>query len=110
MRAQTVHASGKKAITLYKVEKKFIKYTLVKVHIKTGRTHQIRAHLYSIGHSIVGDTLYRTKDLRKKKKTINDVRIFLHAYYLKFQDHENDWQEYTLPLPIILKNFLTTIK
>ena len=110
MRAQTMHAPGKKAITLYKVEQKFINSTLIKVHIKTGRTHQIRAHLYSIGHSIVGDTLYRTKNLRKKKKAINDVRIFLHAYYLKFKDHENHWQEYTSPLPTTLKNFLTTVK
>lgn len=110
IRAQRVLPSGKSAITLYQVVEKFINYTLIKVQIKTGRMHQIRAHLFSIGHSIVGDKLYQTKDLRKKNKTIDDARIFLHAHFLSFQDLNNIWQKYQSPLPKELKDFLTTIK
>lgn len=110
IRAQRVLSSGKSAITLYQVVEKFINYTLIKVQIKTGRMHQIRAHLFSIGHSIVGDKLYQTKDLRKKNKTIDDARIFLHAHFLSFQDLNNIWQKYQSPLPKELKDFLTTIK
>jgi 23S rRNA pseudouridine1911/1915/1917 synthase len=110
MRAQRVLPSGKTAITLYQVVEKFINHTLIKVQIKTGRMHQIRAHLFSIGHSIVGDKLYQTKDLRKKNKTVDDARIFLHAHFLSFQDLNNIWQKYQSPLPKELKDFLKTIK
>jgi 23S rRNA-/tRNA-specific pseudouridylate synthase len=109
MRAQNVKQSGKTALTIYRTIKKFINYTLVNVQIKTGRMHQIRAHFYSIGHSLVGDRLYQTKDLRKKKKVL-EQRIFLHAHFLKFKNLEGGWHEYHSELPEELKNFLTTIK
>lgn len=110
MKANKMAEESKSAITLYKVEKKFRNYTLLRLQIKTGRTHQIRTHLYSIGHSIVGDPLYQTKDLRKKKKTIENLRIFLHAAYLEFNDLENNRQKYSSALPKVLKDFLSTIK
>ena len=110
MKVQRVLKAGKTAITTYKIEKKFINYTLIKVQIKTGRTHQIRAHLYSIGHSIVGDTLYRTKNIRKKKKIVDDLRIFLHAHYLAFKDQENNLQTFKSDPPKSLQEFLNTIK
>ena len=109
MKAQSSKDSGQIAQTTYEVLKKFINYTLLKIKIKTGRTHQIRAHLYSIGHSIVGDQLYQTKDLRKKKKTLNQ-RIFLHACYLKFKDAGGLWHKYKSSLPPDLAEFLNTIK
>lgn len=109
MKANKMAEESKTAITLYKVEKKFRNHTLLRLQIKTGRTHQIRTHLYSIGHSIVGDPLYRTKDLRKKKKTIENLRIFLHAAYLEFNDLENTRQKYDSALPKVLKDFLTTL-
>lgn len=110
MKANKMAEVSKTAITIYNVEKKFVNYTLLRLQIKTGRTHQIRTHLYSIGHSIVGDSLYRTKDLRKKKKTIENLRIFLHAAYLEFTDLENNRQKYSSNLPSLLKDFLSTIK
>lgn len=110
IRAQRVLPSGKTAITLYQVVEKFINHTLIKVQIKTGRMHQIRAHLFSIGHSIVGDKLYQTKDLRKRNKTVDDARIFLHAHFLSFQDLNSQWHKYQSPLPKELKDFLKTIK
>jgi len=109
MKVQSGTFTGKAALTTYQVIKKYINYTLVRVQIKTGRMHQIRAHFYSIGHSIVGDKLYQTKDLRKKKKVL-EQRIFLHAHYLKFKDLAGNWHEYTSPLPGILQDFLNKIK
>lgn len=109
MKVQSSKFTGKPALTIYEVTKKFINYTLVKVQIKTGRMHQIRAHFYSIGHSIVGDKLYQTKDLRKKKKVL-EQRIFLHAHYLKFKDLGGNWREYNSQLPGILQDFLKKTK
>ncbi|PLX24667.1 hypothetical protein C0580_04455 [Candidatus Parcubacteria bacterium] len=109
MKVQNAKQGGKVALTVYEVIKKFINYTLLKVQIKTGRMHQIRAHLYSIGHSIVGDRLYQTKDLRKKKKVLPQ-RIFLHSHFLKFKDLEGNWREYHSKLPSELENFLNNIK
>ncbi|KKQ22365.1 MAG: Pseudouridine synthase [Candidatus Wolfebacteria bacterium GW2011_GWC1_37_10] len=69
------------AKTHYKVIKNFgDRFALVEAEPKTGRTHQIRVHLASIGHPIVGDVLYGAKE--KFKATAG--RHFLHAYYLKF--------------------------
>lgn len=99
---------GLNAHTIYEVIKRYPNYTLIKVQIKTGRMHQIRAHLYSIGHSIVGDKLYQTKDLRKKKKVL-DMRIFLHASLLKFQDAQGEWQQYQSKLPKELEDFLASL-
>jgi 23S rRNA pseudouridine1911/1915/1917 synthase len=109
MKVQTAKVSGKIALTLYEVSKKFINYTLVRVVIKTGRMHQIRAHFYSIGHSIIGDKLYKTKDIRKKKKVLTS-RIFLHADYLKFKDLSGEWREYRSDLPQELEKLLDNIK
>jgi len=51
-------STGKHALTLYRVREQYAGYALVEVHIKTGRTHQIRVHMQYIGHPIVGDLLY----------------------------------------------------
>jgi len=69
---------GKEAITEYKVKKRFNNYTLLEIYPKTGRTHQIRVHLKSIYHPIVGDVLYG-----KKVENIKINRLFLHAFQLK---------------------------
>jgi 23S rRNA-/tRNA-specific pseudouridylate synthase len=52
---------------------------LLKVNIKTGRTHQIRVHLSSIGHAIVGDKMYGNIN------NISDEGLYLHSYKLVFQ-------------------------
>jgi 23S rRNA pseudouridine1911/1915/1917 synthase len=56
-----VVAGGKPAVTHFKVIQRFRHYTLVECRLETGRTHQIRVHMKSIGHPITGDPLYGTK-------------------------------------------------
>ncbi|MDK7179114.1 hypothetical protein QP445_16980, partial [Micrococcus luteus] len=59
-------------------------YTLIDAEILTGRTHQIRVHLKSIGHTIVGDEKYGDDELRKKLVQQGFKRMFLHASKLRF--------------------------
>lgn len=53
--------NSKEAITNYWVVERYGSYTLVKLRLKTGRTHQIRVHMKHIGHPVVGDDVYGTK-------------------------------------------------
>ena len=69
--------NGKDAITHYKVLERFDKYTYMEFKLETGRTHQIRVHMKSIGHPLIGDFLYNP-DFTK----IN--RQALHSYRLRF--------------------------
>lgn len=68
---------GKVAITNYNVLKNYQGYSLVKLLLETGRTHQIRLHMASIGHPLLGDELYG------KKSNLID-RVALHSYRLEF--------------------------
>ncbi|MDD5032044.1 MAG: RluA family pseudouridine synthase [Patescibacteria group bacterium] len=100
----------RRAITEFKVIKKFINYTLLKVKIKTGRTHQIRVHMLSYGHPLVGDDLYSTKKTREQNKKLNLGRIFLVADKLSFTDLAGDRQTFTIELPGELKEVLKKVK
>lgn len=71
----------KEAVTEYKIIKKFNDYSLLEVTPRTGRTHQIRVHLNSIGHPVAGDPIY---GFRKSSPPPNLKRLFLHAYKLDF--------------------------
>jgi 23S rRNA pseudouridine1911/1915/1917 synthase len=66
---------GRSAITHYEILEQFERHTLLKIKIETGRTHQIRVHLTSLHHPIVGDGLYGAPRLD---------RFFLHAHQLSF--------------------------
>ncbi|OGG87033.1 hypothetical protein A3F58_00270 [Candidatus Roizmanbacteria bacterium RIFCSPHIGHO2_12_FULL_37_9b] len=101
---------GRSAMTKYEVIKKYINYTLLKVEILTGRTHQIRVHLSSIGHPIAGDKLYETHDIRVKKKGIDLGRLWLYSAKLGFKDLNGEWVEYQVAMPEELKIFLDKIK
>jgi 23S rRNA pseudouridine1911/1915/1917 synthase len=70
------------AVTEYKVLKSFGDYSLLEVFPKTGRMHQIRIHLFSIGHPIAGDKLYRLKNI---KDSLAAKRQLLHASDLNFK-------------------------
>ena len=75
-----INKNGKNAITHIKVLKRFDKYTLLKVNIETGRTHQIRVHLSHIGYPIVGDYTYSNG-----KNEFDVVGQCLHAQKLEFK-------------------------
>lgn len=80
-RSALLDPKAQKAWTEYQVLKRYNDYTLLEVTIKTGRTHQIRVHLSSIGHPVVGDKQYKFK----RQITPDGLnRQFLHACYLKF--------------------------
>jgi 23S rRNA pseudouridine1911/1915/1917 synthase len=70
-------AHGRQAVTAYHVLRRFDKFTLLEVRIGTGRTHQIRVHLASIGHPVVGDKLYGAPASELG-------RYFLHARQITF--------------------------
>ena len=62
-------------------------FTVLKVHLITGKTHQIRAHLASIGHSIIGDPKYGIPKENKRYKTAAGVsRQLLHSWQLTFPE------------------------
>jgi len=92
--------AGKMAITEYEVIKNYKNYALLRINIKTGRTHQIRVHFNAIGHPIVGDSLY-FKNKHREKIKLN--RLFLHSSVLGFYDLNNKWVEYNLKIPPELK-------
>lgn len=100
----------RQAITEFRILKRFINYTLLKVKTKTGRTHQIRVHMLAYGHPLVGDDLYSTKKTREKNKKMNLGRIFLVADKLSFCDLTNGRQTFAIELPKELKEFLKKIK
>lgn len=101
---------AKIAITTFKIVKEFINYTLLKVQIKTGRTHQIRVHMFAYGHPILGDKLYNTKKTKLKNEKLKMERIFLVADKLSFIDLEGEKQEFSIELPTDLQEILEKVK
>lgn len=96
----------KDAMTDYKVIKVLQggKYTLLEVHPHTGKTHQIRVHLASIGHPVVGDGLYG-----KKKEEINSPRQFLHAQGIEFTLKDGSRMKIEADLPYDLQEILQSL-
>ena len=102
---------GKSAKTKYKVMGyyKFSKhiFSLLKVRIYTGRTHQIRVHMKFIGHPVVGDRLYTKGRDRKIWEELEAKRQFLHAYKLMFRDPlTNEIKNIKINLPNDLEEIL----
>ncbi len=76
-------AEGRAAITEYRVIRRFARFTLLEVRIKTGRTHQIRAHFSSLGHPVAGDRLYGAPARVEGLPSLE--RFFLHAHRVRFE-------------------------
>ena len=112
----SVRGHGRNALSLWKVKKRFEKFTLVTVEIKTGRTHQIRVHLSHINHPVVGDETYNAgrdntvKDIKIRQSIKELNRFFLHAEKLSFTHpvtHEK--MDFVVELPKELSDFLQKI-
>ncbi|TSC94135.1 MAG: 23S rRNA pseudouridine synthase [Parcubacteria group bacterium Licking1014_1] len=99
-------AGKREAFTKYKVLKRYEKYTLLEVKIKTGRRHQIRCHFSYLRHPIAGDKMYSFKD-SFAPEGLNGQ--FLHAAYLKIKIPNGETKEFRSELPeelkIVLDNF-----
>ena len=89
---RTTKITGKKLIdkkeaeTEYKTIKNYREFSFLELSPKTGRTHQLRVHLNSIGHPIAGDSIY---GFRKLSAPLGLNRLFLHAYKLEFITPDN---------------------
>ncbi len=106
MAARAKGQVGKEALTSYTVLERYRTATLLDIQIHTGRTHQIRTHVLALGHPVVGDTLYTTKN----KKMLTSSRMMLHATSIGFFDTKNQWQSYTSDLPKDFTDLLATLK
>lgn len=97
--------SGRAALTEYRLIEAFAKLDFLEMRIGTGRTHQIRVHLSSIGHPIVGDRLYGAPAAIGGLPALD--RFFLHAYRLRFKSPSTgEWMSFESPLPADLSGFL----
>ena len=99
---------GREAVTEFWVEKEFARFSLLKVKIHTGRTHQIRVHMLAYNHPVVGDSLYFNKKLNRKKDE-KLGRVFLHAKELCFLNLQNEKVCYNSDLPEKLADFIKEI-
>jgi 23S rRNA pseudouridine1911/1915/1917 synthase len=94
---------GKRAVTHYKVIKRFDYITLLEITLETGRTHQIRVHLSSIHHPVLKDPLYgggRSTSSLVKRISNNLNRQALHACLLGFvHPVKGTYMEFTSPMP-----------
>ncbi len=100
-----VRKDGKEAVSHLKVEKRYGKYTLIKVKIDTGRTHKIRVHMAEIKHQVVGDEVYSNG-----KNDFNVHGQMLHSTILEFK-HPTTGEKMHLeaPLPEYFKDVLNKL-
>ncbi len=98
---QAIVSDGRHAVTHFKVLKRYRHYTLVSCRLETGRTHQIRVHMKSIGHPLAGDPLYGPR------KTLPGKGQYLHARELGFKHPRTGKQLlFTAPLPDYFQRML----
>jgi 23S rRNA pseudouridine1911/1915/1917 synthase len=130
IRMTTRRIGGRTAVSHYRVLERFQSgyghFTLLEIEIETGRTHQIRVHLSSIGHPVVGDTLYgaplnilprleapatRLQKAAALEQAISVDRNFLHAMRLRLTHPESGKNmEFEAPLPQDLEGWLTRLR
>ena len=99
--------NGKEAVTHIKVMERFRAYTYIECRLETGRTHQIRVHMDSIGHPLLGDTVYGN---RKYSLPYVLQGQTLHAMTLGFiHPVSGEYVETTAPLPDYFSHLLETL-
>jgi 23S rRNA pseudouridine1911/1915/1917 synthase len=113
-----VRSDGRSAVTHYRIEKRFRAHTLARVHLETGRTHQIRVHLAHIGYPIVGDPVYGGRkrlpagaSAALKTALEGFQRQALHAARLSFNHPKSGKPvSYEAPLPADLAGLLDALE
>lgn len=98
--------NGKNAITNYKVLERFERYTYMEFKLETGRTHQIRVHMASIGHPLLGDTLYSSgkSPYKLQGQTLHAMTIgFVHPT-------SREYMEVSAPLPEYFEKILKDLR
>lgn len=98
--------NGKHAVTHYKVLERFRGYTYVECQLETGRTHQIRVHMASIGHPLAGDTVYTNQKapFKLEGQALHAMTIgFVHPTF-------NQYMEFEAPLPEYFTKLLEVLR
>jgi 23S rRNA pseudouridine1911/1915/1917 synthase len=97
---------GKEAVTHYRVLEYFSDYALLEVKLETGRTHQIRVHLASVGHPVVGDRLYG-----RRQPPLPVPGQLLHAFRLAFRHpRTGEVLEFSAPPPLAFASVLRHLR
>ena len=116
---ESVNTKGKHAVTHWKVLKRFKIASLMACRLETGRTHQIRVHLTSIGHPLIGDKQYGKSPLKNcsglSVALIQTIKSFrrhaLHAKLLGFKHPlTEEWCEFKTNLPEDFSHLLTELR
>lgn len=98
--------NGKRAVTHYRVIERFGQYTYIECQLETGRTHQIRVHMASIGHPLLGDTVYSGR-----KSPFHLEGQVLHAMTIGFvHPGSGTYVEFEAPLPDYFEKLLNTLR
>jgi 23S rRNA pseudouridine1911/1915/1917 synthase len=106
-------ANGRKAVSRFKVLERLAKFTLVKVMLETGRTHQIRVHMASLGYPVAGDLLYNPKSSGSEaaRQKLGLKGQALHAAQLSFTHPTTGMLlEFEAPLPEDFQTMLTNLR
>ncbi|HLB44269.1 MAG TPA: RluA family pseudouridine synthase [Candidatus Limnocylindrales bacterium] len=104
-----VMATGRQSVTGYRVRERLPGWTLLEVDLLTGRTHQIRVHLASIGHPIAGDPVYATGAARRGPEGLE--RLFLHSWRIEFASPSSERLiRAEAPLPVELERVLDELR
>ncbi|AUI72767.1 pseudouridine synthase [Companilactobacillus alimentarius DSM 20249] len=102
---QAVVEDGRHAVTHFEVLEQFENYSLLKLKLETGRTHQIRVHMQYIGHPVAGDPLYGPKN------TLKGQGQFLHAETLGFEHpRTHEWMQFSIEPPKIFQETLKQLR
>ena len=115
-RISTTSRRPRRAVTHYRVIRRYSNFSYVQVRPLTGRTHQIRVHLQHLGNPVVGDDTYGRKALQRLdcslQRSVRDLRRhFLHASFLSFLHPETKQRvSFEAPLPPELEGFLQALE
>ena len=101
-----VRQGGRRAVTHYRVLERFGSYTYIECRLETGRTHQIRVHMASLGHPLLGDEVYG-----RTKSPFHLEGQTLHAMVLGFQHPTTgEYVEFEAPLPAYFEELLQKLR